>query len=69
MRATEEHRTDRRTLQSEPWTDSAGVVHQVAIYDLSEHSRRHVRGQIRGETRLTDAGTPPVVAIMQSTGG
>ena len=45
---------------SEPWTDSTGVVHQVAVYDLSEHSRHHVRGRIRGETRLTDAGAPVV---------
>jgi hypothetical protein len=54
---------DRRVMtitQNEPWTDSAGVVHQVSIYDLSEHTRRHVRGQIRGETRLTDAGAPVV---------
>lgn len=45
---------------SEPWTDSSGVVHQVTVYDLSEHSRHHVRGQIRGETRLTDDGEPVV---------
>jgi hypothetical protein len=55
--------SDRRVMtitQSEPWTDSVGAVHQVAVYDLSEHSRRHVRGQIRGETRLTDDGEPVV---------
>ncbi len=45
---------------SEPWTDSAGVSHQVTVYDISEHSRHHVRGQIRGETRLTANGTPVV---------
>jgi hypothetical protein len=46
--------------QNEPWTDPAGVVHQVTVYDLWEHSRRHVRGQIRGETRLTEKGEPVV---------
>ena len=54
---------DRRVMtitQSEPWEDSTGTVHQVSVYDLSESSRHHVRGQIRGETRLTDAGTPVV---------
>jgi hypothetical protein len=44
----------------EPWTDSAGVAHRVAEYDLEEVSRHHVRGQIRGETRLTAAGEPVV---------
>jgi hypothetical protein len=61
---------DRRVMtitQSEPWTDSVGVVHQAAVYDLSEHSRRHVRGAIRGETRLTDAGAPVVWDLVLSS--
>ena len=54
---------DRRVMtitQSAPWTASDGTVHQVAVYDLSEHSGHHVRGRIRDETRLTDAGAPVV---------
>lgn len=43
-----------------PWTDSEGVEHRVAEYDIQEVSRRHVRGLIRGETRRTDAGEPVV---------
>ena len=42
-----------------PWT-TAGVPESVAVYDISAHSNHHVRGQIRGETRLTDAGKPVV---------
>jgi hypothetical protein len=52
---------DRRVMtitQSEPWTDDDGAERQVAVYDLSESSRAHVRGLIRGEARLTDAGEP-----------
>jgi hypothetical protein len=44
----------------EPWTDSAGVVHRVAEYDLEEVTPRHLRGQIRGERRQTPAGEPVV---------
>lgn len=54
---------DRRVMtiaQSEPWTDSTGRQHQVAVYDIAEHSRHHLRGRIRGETRLTDDGVPVV---------
>lgn len=40
----------------EAWTDSAGVAHRVAEYEIREHSRHHVRGFIRGETRRTEAG-------------
>ena len=42
-----------------PWTN-AGVPESVAVYDISAHSDHHVRGQIRGETRLTAAGKPVV---------
>lgn len=44
----------------EPWTDSAGVIHWAAEYDLQEASRRHLRGQIRGELRRTATGDPVV---------
>lgn len=53
--------------QGEPWTDSAGVVHQVSVYDISQYSRRHVRGQIRGETRLAPDGTPVVWDLVLSS--
>ena len=43
-----------------PWTDSSGVEHRVAEYDIQQSSRRHVRGRIRGETRRTEAGEPVV---------
>lgn len=42
------------------WTDSAGVEHRIFEYDIHEVSTRHIRGLIRGETRLTDAGKPVV---------
>jgi hypothetical protein len=40
--------------------DSAGVEQQVFEYDIHEVSRRHVRGLIRGEDRLTESGEPVV---------
>lgn len=52
---------DRRLMyitQATPWTDPSGAVRQVSEYDILEHSGRHIRGRIRGETRLTDAGEP-----------
>ena len=55
--------SDRRVMvltHTLPWTDDAGHQHRVAEYDIQEASRRHVRGRIRGETRLTDEGEPVV---------
>ena len=43
-----------------PWTDSTGQEHQVAEYDIQQHSRQSIRGLIRGETRLTTDGEPVV---------
>jgi hypothetical protein len=43
-----------------PWTDSAGVEQGPAVYDIQEHTRERIRGQIRGETRLTKSGEPVV---------
>jgi hypothetical protein len=49
------------TLTSrEPYTDSAGTVHQVTEYDVQEHSRGRIRGLIRGESRKTAQGVPVV---------
>ena len=43
-----------------PWKDSTGRVHAASVYDLSMHTDNRIRGQIRGESRLTDTGTPVV---------
>lgn len=54
---------DRKVMsiaQLNSWTDSAGATHRVSIYDLTEWSQGHVRGQIRGESRLTLLGRPVV---------
>jgi hypothetical protein len=40
--------------------DAEGEEWNPAEYDLSEYTTRYVRGQIRGEERLTDAGEPVV---------
>lgn len=40
----------------EPWTDSVGIEHQVAEYEIREHTRNRIRGFIRGETRRTPDG-------------
>jgi len=47
--------TMRRT-----WTNGAGQESRTAIYDLSNPTLSSVRGAIRGEERLTDAGDPVV---------
>jgi hypothetical protein len=51
-------RSTMRILMRTSWTDSTGASHRVAIYDLSERSPSHVRGAIRGESRLTKEGKP-----------
>jgi hypothetical protein len=43
-----------------PWTDSTGVEQGAAVYDIHESTRGRIRGQIRGETRLTKVGEPVV---------
>lgn len=55
--------TDRQVMvfrPREPYTDSAGVVHQMTEYDVVEHTRGRIRGAIRGETRRTARGEPVV---------
>jgi hypothetical protein len=42
------------------WAGPDGDSTRVAVYDLSERSPSHVRGAIRGEERLTEAGEPVV---------
>jgi hypothetical protein len=41
-------------------TDSSGAEPESWEYEISEVSRHHVRGQIRGETRLDAKGSPVV---------
>ena len=43
-----------------PWTDSTGASHRVSTYDVLASSSSHIRGAIRGETRMTDEGVPVV---------
>jgi len=38
--------------------DSSGQIHDTTTYDIQESTRSHIRGRIRGETRLTDDGKP-----------
>ncbi len=44
----------------EPWTDSGGVEHAAAIYDILEVESNRIRGVIQGEFRRTAAGEPVV---------
>jgi hypothetical protein len=44
----------------ESWTDSLGAEHRSAEYDIQVVTTHHIRGLIRGETRLTEKGTPVV---------
>jgi len=54
---------DRRVMTiaaSKPYETSDGTMDSVAVYDIEAHTRRWIRGAIRGETRLTDAGKPVI---------
>lgn len=54
---------DRRVMsiaQLHAWTEDDGSTRRVSIYDLREGSRGHLRGRIRGESRLTPMGEPVV---------
>lgn len=54
---------DRRVMTlsyQAPLTDAAGAEREAWEYEIAEVSRHHIRGQIRGETRLTPTGTPVV---------
>jgi hypothetical protein len=44
----------------EPWEGAAGELDSLAVYDLQEASSSYIRGQLRGETRLTKDGRPVV---------
>jgi hypothetical protein len=44
----------------QPWTDSTGTVHERFEYDVQEYTAGHIRGRIRGETRMTEQGEPVV---------
>jgi hypothetical protein len=43
-----------------PWADTAAADDRIAVYDIMEHTSAYIRGALRGEDRLTDAGKPVV---------
>lgn len=45
---------------SKPYERPDGTLDSIAVYDVLSHTRVSIRGAIRGETRLTDAGVPVV---------
>ena len=49
-----------RITQQQAWVDSTGRDRTTAVYDLHGTSSSRIRGQIRGEERLTEDGTPVV---------
>lgn len=54
---------DRTTMAIEhakPVGDSAGTMQRVWVYDILESDSSRIRGRIRGEDRLDDAGNPIV---------
>jgi len=54
---------DRRVMTiaaSKPYEKTDGTMDSLAVYDIEAHTRNSIRGAIRGETRLTDAGKPVV---------
>ena len=52
--------TTMSIASSEPWTDSSGVEHAEAVYDILEVESNRIRGVIRGEGRRTITGEPVV---------
>ena len=65
--AKESHRItftpDRRVMtiaSAKPYEGADGKLDSVAVYDIEAHTRHSIRGAIRGETRLTDAGKPVI---------
>lgn len=51
-----------------PWVDSSGVETAKAEYDIQGHDENHIRGLMRGETRLTDSGEPMVWDLVLTSG-
>ena len=54
---------DRRVMTiaaSKPYDGADGKRDSVAVYDIEAHTRHSIRGAIRGETRLTNAGKPVI---------
>jgi len=45
---------------SKPYEGADGKLDSMAVYDVLSHTQASIRGAIRGETRLTDAGAPVV---------
>ena len=53
-------RTVMMIAASKPYEGADGKFDSVAVYDIEAHTPTWIRGAIRGETRLTDAGKPVV---------
>jgi len=53
-------RTVMTIAASKPYEGADGKLDSLAVYDIVSHTRGSIRGAIRGETRLTDAGEPVV---------
>jgi hypothetical protein len=46
--------------QQQQWVDSTGRDRTTAVYDVFSQTKSKIRGQIRGEERLTESGEPVV---------
>jgi len=53
-------RTVMTIAASKPYEAADGKLDSLAVYDILSHTQASIRGAIRGETRLTDAGDPVV---------
>ena len=53
-------RTVMTIAASKPYEGADGKLDSLAVYDIVSHTLASIRGAIRGETRLTDAGEPVV---------
>lgn len=45
---------------SKPYEGADGKLDSIVVYDILSHTLASIRGAIRGETRVTDAGEPVV---------
>lgn len=54
------NRTVMMIAASKPYEGADGKLDSIAVYDIQAHTQTWIRGAIRGETRLTDAGKPVV---------
>lgn len=56
-----------RITQQNAWVDSTGRDRTTAVYDIVSITQSRIRGQIRGEERLTKEGTPVVWDLVLSS--